>query len=558
MAKLGEILIKKGIVSPQEVELALKEGKRTGEVLGKVLIRMGLITEQQLLEALGSEMDLQFIPSLKNAEISEKAIKGVPAKLVWHYKFMPLDLKGKTLTIAVSDPLAVWALEDLKLQLGYDVERILSTEEEILSAIRQHYGLGAATVEEILKDQGKDDQKTESVTDHQGEVEDLEKSAQDASVVRLVNQILSEAISSRATDIHIEPYRNKVRVRSRIDGVLYDIRVPEEIKYLQQAIVSRIKIIANLDVVEKRLPQDGRAIVRIQNKQIDLRVSVIPSLYGENVVIRILPMHLLFRIEDLGFLPEDLKKMQELMHRPHGIVFLTGPTGSGKTTTLYAALSNLNKESVKIITLEDPIEYELEGITQIQIKPEIGFTFASALRSVLRHDPDIMMVGEVRDYETAELAIRTSLTGHLMFSTLHTNNAPSGVTRLIDIGVEPYLVASSVNAFISQRLVRVICQHCKEEVVDKSMLPEFLKDIKVYRGKGCQECGFIGYKGRIAIYEFLIVTDELRELIVNRASAGQIRKKAKELGFKSLFDAGLQKVKEGLTTPQEVMRVVEI
>ena len=379
-----------------------------------------------------------------------------------------------------------------------------------------------------------------------------------SEVIRLVNQILSEAISSRATDIHIEPYRDSIRIRYRIDGVLYEVSVPDEIKYLHHAIVSRIKIISNLDVVEKRLPQDGRAMVKIGNKQIDLRISVIPSLYGENVVIRILPVHLLLTLEDLGFSKQDLSAIEDIIKKPHGVIFLTGPTGSGKTTTLYACLTRLNKESVKIITIEDPIEYELGGITQIQVKPEIGLSFASVLRSVLRHDPDVMMVGEVRDLETAELAIRTSLTGHLIFSTLHTNDAPSGVTRLIDIGIEPYLVASSVNAFISQRLVRVVCSSCKEERKNTNGLPDVLKGSKIYSSKGCKECGFVGYKGRIAIYEILVIDDQLRQLIVSRASSVDIRKKAKELGLKTLYDAGMEKVKQGITTPEEVMRAVEI
>lgn len=558
MLRIGEILIKKGIITPQQLEMALKEHKRTGEFVGKILLGMKFINEEQFLEASAEQLDLPFLPSLKKVDISQEAVKAIPAKLIWHYKFMPLKLDKKNLTIAISDPLAVWAIEDLRLQLGFNVERVVTPTKEIEDTIRKYYGLGAETVEEILKEKEAAPKTKEVASAHVTDVEDLEKTAEDASVIRLVNQILSEAISSRATDIHIEPYRNNVRIRYRIDGILYDISVPEEIKYLQQAIVSRIKIISNLDVVEKRLPQDGRAIVKVQDKQSDLRISIIPSLYGENVVIRILPVHLLLKLEDLGFVPEDFKALENLISKPHGIIFLTGPTGSGKTTTLYACLTQLNKESVKIITIEDPIEYELEGVTQIQVKPEIGLDFAGVLRSVLRHDPDIMMVGEVRDLETAELAIRTSLTGHLIFSTLHTNDSTSGVTRLIDIGIEPYLVASSVNAFISQRLIRVICPHCKEEKKDGRSLPEFLRGVRVFFGKGCKECGFVGYKGREAIYEVLVIGDELRELIVNRVSTAEIRKKAKEIGLHTLFDAGMQKVKDGVTTPEEVMRVVEV
>jgi type II secretory ATPase GspE/PulE/Tfp pilus assembly ATPase PilB-like protein len=468
---------------------------------------------------------------------------------------MPLKLKNKTLSIAISDPLAVWPMEDLRLHLGYDVDRILALESEILLALRRYYGVGADTVEEILTNTTSAERKDKPKID---DVDILEKSAEDASVVKLVNQILTEAVSTRTTDIHIEPYRDKVRVRYRIDGILYDMRLPEQVKYLHQAIVSRIKILSNLNVVERRLPQDGRAIIKVHDKQVDLRISIIPSNYGESVVIRILPMHLLFNLNDLGFTPSDLKNLTEAMFKPHGIIFLTGPTGSGKTTTLYACLNKLNKDAVKIITLEDPVEYELSGIMQIQVRPEIGFTFANALRSVLRHDPDIMMVGEVRDLETAELAIRTALTGHLIFSTLHTNDAASGATRLMDIGIEPYLVASSVNAFISQRLVRVICPDCKTEMKDKDLLPDILKNIKVYHGKGCDSCKNIGYKGRTAIYELLVLDERMQELILRKAPATQIRNKAREAGFRTLLDSGIEKIKAGETTPEEVFRVAEL
>ncbi len=557
MAKIGEVLIKKGLITQEQLEVALKESQRTGEVIGKILVRMSFITQEELLSGLVEQLSIPFYPSLKDIPISPDLIKTVPAKFVLHYRFMPLKLNGKVLTIAVSDPLAVWPMEDLKLHLGYDVERVLSPEHEILSAIKRHYGVVADTVEEILvKGEVKEEKRKETAKIE--EIEDLGKPAQDASVIKLVNQILSEAISSHATDIHVEPYRNTVRVRNRIDGILYEMRVPEQIKYLHQAIVSRIKILSNLNVVERRLPQDGRAIIKVQDQQVDLRISIIPSLYGENVVIRILPVHLLFNLDDLGFIPEDRKRMEALMDSPHGIIFLTGPTGSGKTTTLYACLSRLNKESVKIITIEDPIEYEVMGITQFQVRPEIGLTFANTLRSILRHDPDVMMVGEVRDLETAELAIRTALTGHLIFSTLHTNDACSGATRLLDIGIEPYLVASSVNAFIAQRLIRVICPSCKMERDSKDLLPDIFKGAKVWQGKGCESCKFIGYQGRTAIYEILLVSEEIQEMILKKESASQVKKKAKALGFKTLTEAGIEKVKSGITTVEELIRVTQL
>jgi len=558
MPKIGDILIKRGLITQEQMDLALKESMRSGgEVIGKTLVRLKFITQEQLLKVLAEQLGLVFHHSLKDILVSLDVIKAVPAKFVWHYKFMPLLMKGNSLTIAVSDPLAVWPMEDLKMHLGFSVERVLSTENEIEAMIRKYYGIGAETVEEIMS---QDVAAPASISGRQKheELQDLEKNAEDASVIKLVNQIFTEAVASRATDIHIEVYQDRVRVRYRIDGILYDMRVPEQIRYLHQAIVSRIKIISSLNVVEKRLSQDGRAIIRIQDKQVDLRVSVIPTLYGENVVIRILPVHLLFILDDLGFSPQEREAMDILMKKPHGIVFMTGPTGSGKTTTLYACLYRLNKEGVKIITIEDPIEYELPGVMQIQVKPEIGMTFANALRSILRHDPDIMMVGEVRDLETAELAIRTALTGHLIFSTLHTNDACSGATRLLDIGIEPYLVASSVNAFISQRLVRLICPGCKTEMTSKEGIPEELMNSTVYYGKGCDQCNSIGYKGRTAIYEIMLVNEAIQELILKKASVLQILKKARENGFRTLRDSGIELIKKGLTTPEEVLRVTEM
>ncbi len=555
MMKIGDLLVQKGFVTRENFEIALAESKKTGEIIGKVLLRMGFITDEQFLNALADQLNLKYFPSLKGFKIPEDITRLVPAKYVGHYKFMPLRLKDNTLTIAVSDPLSVWHMEDLKLQLGLDIERVLVPEKEILSTIRRYYGVGSDTVEEILTQEHIDIEKEKSAG---VEIQDLEKSAQDASVIKLVNQILSEAISFRATDIHLESFRGNIRARQRIDGVLYEMRVPEQIRYLYPAIISRIKILSNLNVVERRMPQDGRALIKIKDYPVDLRISIIPSLHGENAVIRILPTQILYDLNVLGFNAKDISSIELLMSKPHGIIFLTGPTGSGKTTTLYACLNRLNKEGVKIITIEDPAEYEISGIMQIQVKPEIGLTFASVLRSVLRHDPDIMMVGEVRDLDTAELSIRTALTGHLIFSTLHTNDAASGATRLVDIGIEPYLVTSSVNAFISQRLVRVICPACKEERKNKEFLPKVFKDLTLYQGKGCEKCKSIGYIGRTAIYEIVVMDEPIQEMVLSRASATQIRKRAKELGFTTLLDAGIEKIKEGITTPEEILRVAEL
>ena len=565
MLKLGELLIQKQILSQAQLDLALKEHNRTGELLGKALVRLGFISEAQLLKVLAEQLSIEFIPSLKDTVVPDVIIKAVPAKFVWHYKFMPLALKDNRLKIAISNPLDVWPTEDIKFHLGYDVEVALAVEGEILGAIKTYYGVGSDAVENVL---GKEQASAPKPADDGVVVLDnMEKAAQDASVVKLVNQLLTEAIQSRATDIHIEPFRGQVKVRYRIDGVLYDIPVPDTIKQMHAAITSRIKIISNMDIVERRLPQDGRAKVKLGDEDVDLRISIIPTLHGENLVIRILPTKMLFNMKDLGLSEKDKLLVDELLTKPHGVIFLTGPTGSGKTTTLYSFLSKLNRPNVKIITVEDPIEYELDGITQLQVNAKIGLTFASALRNLLRHDPDIMMVGEVRDHETGELAIRTALTGHLVFSTLHTNDSASGVTRLVDMGLEPYLVASSVQSFIAQRLVRTVCNDCKEKVpydasketkTSMEKLETIEKPKEIYRGKGCESCKFTGYRGRMAIYEILVINEEIRELILNKASAFQIKKKALEMGLRSLSSEGWAQVRKGLTTPEEVMRVTEL
>jgi len=573
MAKLGEILVNKGAISKEQLEYALKEQRKSKELLGKILLDLGFIDRSELLKALSFQLSIPYYPSLKQIPIREEVIKAVPAKFIWHYKFIPLEIKDNTLTIATANPLNVQLLDELSFHLKYKIKAVWTPETEIKEAIRRYYGIGADTVEGILeqKPEGEErEQRVEELGEGIGEIEDLGKSAQSASVIKLVDQLLKEAVVSRATDIHIEPSREKVRVRYRIDGILYDMPVPADIKFLHSAIISRIKIISNLNVVERRLPQDGRAKVKLEDKEIDLRISTLPTLYGEDAVIRILPTQLLFDLEQLGFLPEDLEKIKEFVKKPHGIIFLTGPTGSGKTTTLYACLSYINSPEKKIITIEDPIEYDLEGIAQIQVNPKVGLTFASALRSVLRHDPDVMMVGEVRDLETAELAIRTALTGHLVFSTLHTNDACSSPARLLDMGIEPYLLASSVNVFIAQRLVRVICPKCKEEAkeplqdrriremeVGEERRERSLQG-KIYRSKGCEACKFTGYQGRTAIYELLVVTDEIKEMILRKASASEIKEKARRLGMRTLREQGWQKVMQGITTPEEVIRVTQM
>lgn len=560
--RIGDILVEKGIIAKAQLKTAIDEQVRTGEVLGKILIRLKFVTERQMMEVLAEQQGIPFI-DLKEIVIDKEAVKSVTAKFVWHYKIMPISIKNNVLTVAMSDPFDTWPIDDLEAHLGYKVEKVRSTAADIADAIKKYYGVGADTIENILSKDKEDDGTLVIESGNTEKVEDLEKLAETASVVKLVNQILQQAIHDRATDIHIEHFRGDAVLRYRIDGILYDTQVSENIKYLYPAIISRIKVMSELDIVERRLPQDGRAKVRIGDKEYELRVSVIPALYGENIVIRILPTTMLFSIADLGMSKDDENILEQLLGRPHGIIFVTGPTGSGKTTTLYACLSRLNTRERKIVTIEDPIEYELKGISQTQINPRIGLTFAAMLRSMLRHDPDIMMVGEVRDIETAEVTIQTALTGHLVFSTIHTNDAASGATRLIDIGIEPYLVASSVNAFIAQRLVRLICKDCKEKIkvrTDRFKVEGLTldKEIIAYHGRGCKSCNNTGYSDRSGIYEILLVDDEIKRLIVQKVSSDIIKKKAIERGMHTLLQDGWNKVLAGVTTIEEIMRVIQL
>jgi type II secretory ATPase GspE/PulE/Tfp pilus assembly ATPase PilB-like protein len=446
--------------------------------------------------------------------------------------------------------------------LGLEVKGVLASELEIQEAIRKYYGVGAETLESIMTQRSGPFEELKMETEG---VEDLKVLAEDASIIKIVNQVLSEAVKDRASDIHLEPFHDQLRTRFRIDGVLYDINIPDTIKYFHPAIVSRIKIMGRLNIAERRLPQDGRIKIKVNEQELDLRISILPTAFGEAVHIRILSPQSFLELEKLGLLSEDLEIIEKVIKKPHGIIFLTGPTGSGKSTTLYAILAQINLSTVKIITIEDPIEYQLKGVNQIQVVPKIGLNFAAGLRHVLRHDPDVMMVGEVRDYETAEIAIRAALTGHLVFSTLHTNDAAGAVTRLLDMGIEPFLVSSSLECLIAQRLVRLICPKCKEPLKSKeSILEQIIKDIKfdpnevgLYTGAGCQDCRFTGFHGRTAIYEILTLTAPIRELILSRASSQQIKQKAILQGMRTLRQDGLQKVLKGLTTFAEVVRVTQ-
>lgn len=542
MDELGEVLIDRGLLTSERLDEARSASRTSGRALATVLVSDGFVAEDELLPILADLHGLPFVGP-DDLTASREAVRGVPAKIASHYGIAPLRLESGVLTIAVSNPLDMSAPEDIETNLGYHVERVLACRSDILGALRRYYGVGADTVERILaQSPGGREEPTSGEESH-----DLEKMAEDASVVKLVNQLFQQAIGDRATDIHFEVYRNDVACRRRIDGVLYETSVPKNIKLLYPAIVSRIKLMSGLDIVERRLPQDGRARVRIGRSEYDLRVSVVPAVHGEDIVIRILPATMVFDLAHLGLSEGHLGSLVDYISHPHGIIFVTGPTGSGKSTTLYACLSRLNTRDRKIITIEDPVEYEVRGLTQTQVNPRIGLTFARALRSMLRHDPDVMMVGEVRDRETAEVTIQTAMTGHLVLSTLHTNDAAGGAVRLMDMGVDPYLVTSTVLVFIAQRLVRVICDDCRETYEAEGET--------LFRGHGCRRCNDTGYRGRVAICEFLPMVPEVRELVLARASAKSMREKADSLGMASLAEDGWAKVARGVTTADEVIRV---
>jgi len=543
---IGEVLVGSNIITRDELDKALIEHKRTGNFLAATIVKLKLATEEEVFSVLGNQLGVEFI-DLKSISITQNALDKVPARFALHYKIIPLKFKDNMLEIVISDPLNIQILDDIRMLLNVEVKVYLAYEETILDAIRKSYGLGAGTVEGLRE---RDDSKKE---------EKIEDEVEDSSIINFVNQILSQAVKDRATDIHIEPFEDELAVRYRIDGVLHKMPLPEGAKQFQQAVTSRIKIMANLNIAEKRLPQDGRILFKDADNEYDLRVSTLPTPEGESIDLRLLSKAMLFNLDDLGLLKYDLNIIDKVIKQPNGIIFVTGPTGSGKTTTLYSCLQKLNTDDRKIITVEDPIEYRIKGITQIQIHPKIGLSFAHGLRSILRHDPDIILIGEVRDVETAEIAIRASLTGHLVFSTLHTNDAASGITRLLDMGIESYLVASSVECFIAQRLIRRLCSKCKFKIkADSETLRIFneKENVDIYDAKGCEECKYTKYKGRTAIYEFLNVGSEIKEMVLKGSSSSKINKRAVELGMKTLKMEGWEKIKSGVTSVDEVLRVV--
>ncbi len=556
--RLGELLLKEGLITKAQLEKAVGEQKNKGGKIGSNLVKLGFIDEKTLTSFLSKQFGVPPV-DLATEEIDPEVLKLVPESIAQKYLLIPVKRKGSTLYVAMADPSNIFAIDDIKFLTGYNVEPLVASEIAIKEAIDRYYD-SATTLADIVA--GFEGEEIEVVGEEEEEdVVDLKKATEEAPVIKLVNLILTDAIKKGASDIHIEPYEKEMRVRFRIDGVLHEIMKPP--LKLKNAIVSRIKIMSQLDIAERRLPQDGRIKLKMKDRDIDFRVSVLPTIFGEKVVLRILDKsNLQLDMRKLGFEEKALKDFMDAIHKPWGMVLVTGPTGSGKTTTLYSALTELNKVTENISTAEDPVEYNLPGINQVQMHEEIGLNFATALRAFLRQDPDIIMVGEIRDYETAEIAVKAALTGHLVLSTLHTNDAPSTVSRLLNMGIEPFLIASSVNLILAQRLARRICTECKEEVkvhpqalIDLGVHPDEAKDFVCYKGRGCPNCGNTGYKGRIALYEVMPMHEELKELVLNGASAGEIKKEAVRLGMKTLRQSGITKVKEGTTTIEEVLRV---
>ena len=554
---LGEVLLQRKKITASQLETAM-DARKSNERIEQTLVRLGFVDERDYLEIYGEQLSIPLI-DLSAVELDEELLKLAPSKVVHRDRVIPIDRHNGAIRVATNNPFNLYAFDELRMLMGAKIETVLATSEEISRVIKKHFGVGGRTIEEMIGE----NEGVEVVSDFDVDNADLIEQAQEATVVKLVNEILLEAIRDRASDIHIEPYEEDLRIRYRIDGVLHTTNVPPEIRRFHAAIVSRIKILSNLNIAEKRLPQDGGFKIKAQNRDIDLRVSVIPTAFGSAVVMRILDKQsVLFSLDQLGLTDEPLAGVQRLISQPYGIILVTGPTGSGKTTTLYAALNTIRTDAIKILTIEDPIEYYLDGIQQVGVKPNIGLTFASALRSFLRHDPDVILVGEIRDLETAEVAINASLTGHLVFSTLHTNDAATATTRLLDMGVEPFLVSSAISGVLAQRLIRCICKHCKEEYIpDAADLPsdfKLEKGEKIFRGAGCRECRQTGYRGRLGIFELLVIDDQMREMILQRKSATEIQAAARAEGLKLMREDGWAKVRKGISTIDEIVRVTKI
>ena len=557
-AKLADLLEKTGLFTGPQIEEILARQQQSGAPVVDLIVGQGYAREDAFLEKLAAIMGVPFI-RVGEVPIEQDLLARLPTKAVFQYNVIPVGMENGVLRVAVHDPFRQGLVDALRLASGFRIRFALSTSADLAKAAKKFYGVGADTLEQMIQDNRIEVAPDEDLKNNLDELD------QEASVVKFVNQIIWEAYQDRATDIHLEPMETDLRIRYRIDGVLHQTPVPAQLKRFQAAIISRVKVMAGMDIAEKRLPQDGRISLRVRGEEIDVRVSTMPTVYGESVSLRLLMRSSgMLGMDKLGLAPHDETLLKKLIHKPHGILLVTGPTGSGKSTSLYAWLHTINSVDKRILTIEEPIEYEMAGINQIQVRPEIGLTFAVGLRHILRQDPDVIMVGEVRDKETAEIAIRAALTGHLVFSTLHTNDAAGAVTRLIDMGIEPFLVASSVEALIAQRLVRRLCNGCKKPwKIDEPFLRsagfplERLKDGTIYEAAGCEECRGTGFRGRTGIYEILVISEQIRPLVVSRASTNEIKLTALRHGMRTLRVDGWTKVLEGITTLEEVLRVSE-
>ena len=556
---LGEILVEMGLVEPADIEAAVQEQMEgNNKRIGEILVEKGLVQPADITMALAEQHQMEVV-DLDGLDIPQEIIELIPQDKARQLRVIPIDKNGDVLTVAIADPLDLFSLDELRFVLNMNIEPVLASPEAIDDALTRYYGLDENQVEQYLQEFSEDIEVVQV-----GEEDNPEATPDDAPVIKLVTLIILNAVRARASDIHIEPMANRLRVRYRIDGVCYEQEPPP--KRLQGPIIARVKIMAQMDMAEKRRPQDGRIKINLEGRELDLRVSSLPATHGESVVMRILDKQsLLLGLSDLGFMEDDYNIFQSLIKKPNGIILITGPTGSGKTTTLYAALQELNKPDRKIITAENPVEYTISGINQCDVKPKIGFTFARILRAMMRQAPNIILVGEIRDQETAEMAIHAALTGHLVFSTLHTNDAPSAITRLIDMGVPPFLVASSIQAIMARRLVRTICPECKvpaEEDLRKlktlGLTEAQLKGKMTYRGMGCENCRGIGFRGRKGIFEILVMNNKLREMAFNKAPTDEIREQAIRDGMHTLFMDGLRKVLDGWTTLEEVLAQAKV
>jgi len=555
LRRLGELLVHDHLTTSETVDLALSRARVTGERVGEALVALGAVQTEDVLRALARQQNLVYM-SRDELPTPLPVVKNLSPKYLRQYAVCPVSMENGLLTVATADPLSPVVADDLRQFTGLEVRLVVSTREAITEAIDRTYDGAATPLQRIV--QGMED---ESGTGGEEDVNQLRDMAFEAPVVRLVNLLIENAIDAEASDVHVEPFEDTLRIRYRIDGILFDQEAPP--RRLQAAVTSRIKLMAEMNIAERRLPQDGRIRVTLRGRRVDIRVSTMPTVHGESIVMRLLDRASVFLpLEKLGFAPQTLRHFEGLIKRPHGIVLVTGPTGSGKTTTLYGALDKINSPDLKIITVEDPVEYQLRGVNQIPVKPKIGLTFATGLRHIVRQDPDVILIGEIRDLETAEIAIQAALTGHLVFSTLHTNDAPGAITRLQDMGVEPYLVASVLEGVLAQRLLRRICQDCRvpdtPNAADLEALGiEGAAGTKLWRGRGCDECRGTGYRGRTGIYELFPITEEARSLVLRRAPNRDIRRQAIEDGMVTLRLDGWRKACEAVTTVEEILRVTQ-